>query len=118
MERFSEVASGVKWFKDMSTGLEWSETLAGCRSWVKAMDCAILTGGRLPSRRELFSLVDDAMIGPCTELPDSRLGKYWSSSTLVCDTTSAWYVNLHFGTVGWYSKDVTLYVRAVRGEMK
>jgi len=42
-------------------------------------------------------------------------GIYWSASTIIGSPGVAWNEDFSFGTVGFTSKTLTDYVRAVRG---
>ena len=99
---------------DNLTGLMWARNanIAGAKNWADAVNyCTSLTYGgysdwRLPNQRELLSLIDNgrsnralcntAGTGKWTENdPFTGVGgHYWSSTTGVVLTGSAWFVGL------------------------
>jgi len=112
---------------DTSTGLMWQKATApGTYTWEQALTyCENLTlpaGGysdwRLPNKNELQSIVDYSRYNPAidpTFFPGTVASDYWSSTTYVNVTSSAFSV--HVGTAGVHgrSKSASIYVRAVRG---
>ncbi|MCB2181062.1 MAG: DUF1566 domain-containing protein [Desulfobulbaceae bacterium] len=73
---------------------------------------------RLPTIKELSTLVDADMVGNTIDLdkfPDNQAYYYWSSSTYAASTGNAWNVYFGYGYVNYYSKLNSFYVRAVRG---
>ena len=86
---------------DTSTGLMWQQqaTHAGTMTWEQALAyCEGLSLGgytdwRLPAKKELISLVDDSRYNPSIDtdyFPGTAASWYWSSTTYVGGTTSAW----------------------------
>jgi hypothetical protein len=96
-----EAAVGV--VLDRATGLRWQETVdAGSYSWDEAdAHCAALgTGWRVPSVKELLTIVDDSASTPAVdevEFPSTPSGRYWTSSTIADDASRAWSVVFGFG---------------------
>jgi hypothetical protein len=117
---------------DLNTGLIWqqgdAQNDAGGRTWQEAVDyCASLDLGnhadwRLPTKKELASLVDYAIPHPgptidTTYFPECRTSTYyWSSSSFACYQGAAWGVHFYEGYVFFYNKNTNLYVRCVRRE--
>lgn len=115
---------------DNVTGLMWASdgNGAGCfsggtRTWTEALDWAEgltfagLSDWRLPNRRELESLVDAGRNLPAINtayFPNTQLDYYWSGTTFLDVTSSAWIVYFRYGNVDPTSKIGTYYVRAVR----
>lgn len=114
---------------DLNTGLMWqkadSQNNTG-RNWSSAKNyCDTSTTGnhldwRLPSERELFSLVDfgrsDPAINP-TYFPDCLASFYWSNDTAsLYGMSSAWGVYFDDGTTQDTSQTESNYVRCVRTE--
>ncbi|MHB1348247.1 MAG: YbhB/YbcL family Raf kinase inhibitor-like protein [Desulfobulbaceae bacterium] len=118
---------------DTVTCLEWqrattdtnSDGIADPMPWQDALAYAegLSLGGhddwRLPDLNELNSIVNHARYSPAidiTAFPDTVSSNYWSSTTKILRTTSAWAVDLYSG-IGYSSnlKSNSLYVRAVRG---
>jgi hypothetical protein len=101
---------------DNLTGLMWSRdgSLAGTRNWQGALDWvdSLNSGGglcgytdwRLPNRRELKSLVNRQQPNSAGWLNTQGFSAvqgnyYWSSSSYVPDTLSAWVVHMYDGYV-------------------
>jgi hypothetical protein len=102
---------------DAETGLEWSLENYNEMPWQAAIDfCLNLGNGwRIPTIKELFTLVDHSKYNPATELPDMKPSYYWSSSTHAGYADYAWYVGFYAGYVYNYVKTFHGYVRCVRG---
>ena len=95
---------------DVATGLIWQQQDDGVtRIQTEALNyCQDLTLGnnanwRLPTIKELFSIVDHRNFGPRIDgndfLNTVGLGYYWSSSDVVSDSDSTWVVNFYAGSV-------------------
>ncbi|MGD9974380.1 MAG: DUF1566 domain-containing protein [Desulfatirhabdiaceae bacterium] len=110
---------------DTSTGLTWQqETPDNAMTWQQALAyCEGLSLGghtdwRLPTKKELRSLVDYSRYNPAintTYFPDTAASWYWSSTTYAYNTNYAWYVYFDYGYDGSHNKYNNNYVRAVRG---
>ena len=78
------------------------------------------TDWRLPSKKELFSIVDAAIPYPGPTInpvfTNTVRSGYWSSTSSASSTSDAWVVSFHGGSVYGYPKNVAQYVRCVRGE--
>ncbi len=73
---------------------------------------------RLPSRRELYSIVDYSRVNPATEtnyFPNTQSDFYWSSSSYGGYNSYAWGVNFYDGAGYDRAKNTSHYVRLVRG---
>uniref|UniRef100_A0A6M3ILJ7 Lcl C-terminal domain-containing protein n=1 Tax=viral metagenome TaxID=1070528 RepID=A0A6M3ILJ7_9ZZZZ len=111
---------------DIETGLMWQQkTNDKTFDWWEAGGyCKNLTlaghsGWRLPTRKELVSLVDYKRRAPAIDsIFRLFLLKYWSSTTDICNTNLAWYVDFGIGYDYVTYKSYSYYVRAVRGEGK
>jgi len=110
---------------DNVTGLSWQkQDDATTRTWDAANTyCAGLslagTGWRVPTRRELMSIVDYGKYSPAinsTYFTSTRGDYYyWSSTTYARNTASAWLVDFYYGGVGVSgNKTYTFYVRCAR----
>ena len=131
--RFTDNGDGT--VKDNLTGLIWLKH-ANCfdqRAWEEALsDCNGLSAGwcgltdgssagdwRLPNHKELYSLTDAGSDNPT--LPSGhpfinvQSTNYWSSTTCVGSTVSAWYVEMGSGILGNFDKASQVYVWPVRG---
>jgi len=98
---------------DLNTGLVWQKgdsQNGQYRDWQQAVDyCASLdlgghTDWRLPSKKELMSIVDYGRSYPAINtafFPDCRSGYYWSSRTYADYPYYAWGVYFGYGYVYW-----------------
>ena len=90
-------------------------------SYCTAIDLAGHTDWRLPSRRELQSLVDYSKPYPGPVIADAFVSTtlnddwYWTGTDYSADTTAAWFVFFYDGGVFTRTKSHTYYVRCVRG---
>jgi hypothetical protein len=91
---------------DAVTGLTWQQAVdATGRTWVEARAyCADLDlaggGWRLPSMKELQSLVDDSRASPAIDaevFPDTPLDPFWTATRVVATPGSAWRVSFVHG---------------------
>jgi hypothetical protein len=108
---------------DTKTTLTWQQALdAGSYAWTDAQTyCATLdldgTNWRLPSMKELMTIVDvtraDPAIDPAT-FPATPSDYFWSSSPVVGSPNAAWGVNFNKGSAGAGPLDFTARVRCVR----
>ncbi len=110
---------------DMNTGLMWQQATApGTYTWQQALaycDNTTLAGHtdwRLPTSKELHSIVDNSHLDPAIDtafFPDTQASQYWSSSTDAASIGYAWDVDFYGGYVyDNYDKDLLCYVRSVR----
>jgi hypothetical protein len=106
--------------QDTATGLVWEQASASTSSsWSSA--AGICTGlgldtsnWRLPTLRELITIVDVAQSSPTVDsvfTAESKL--YWSSSSEVGSTTSAWAANFATGTASTNDTSNSYAVRCV-----
>jgi len=88
---------------DNVTGLVWSTETLAAQSWADASAitgtnrCSVGTGWRLPTRRELLSIVHHGASGPAIDgdyFPATQSAPYWSSDT---QGGSAWAVDFNDG---------------------
>ena len=123
---------------DNNTGLMWQKQDDGSTyNWYQASGtydstynstskniCGELRTGaysdwRLPSKKELITIVDYSIPYPGPTInpvfTNTHASNYWSSTTGAYDPSNAWYVNFYYGSVSYYSKYNTIYVRCVRG---
>lgn len=116
----------ITW-KDPDTGLEWQVESPGKMTWGNALKYAkslYLAGKsdwRLPSARELETLLDRSLLynelRPAVrdEVPFRDTLSYWSSTTFEDNTNNAWIVMFDGGYVLSYYKTNLYNVRCVRG---
>ena len=110
--------------KDRSTGLIWSRYNIGDESykWAKAKEVAAgvdLCGWkdwRLPTRKELLTLVDDTRSSPAinTDYFDCKSDWYWTSTEAAQSSGYAWSVDFYGGNSNWSYRYSGGFVRAVR----
>ena len=117
------VSSGTVF--DTKTGRTWQQaSSATYYTWANAGPyCASLnlngTGWRLPSVKELQTLVDDTVpqFGPTIDLtifPNTPGARFWASTLRASDSSYAWEVDFTYGTVDVLSVAYSDYVRCVR----
>jgi len=113
------------YYLDKKTNLEWFNSSHYSMTWNDAIEfCANLPGGwRLPTIKELFTLVDFNKREPATILPEITPEAYWSSTPLIGgigkeQVPNAWYIYFNCGSV-LFSNIASVYnVRPVRGSLK
>ena len=105
---------------DTATGLEWTKADTKA-TWQAGLDwCAALrTGGhagwRMPTIRELLTLVDYERVNPAADPAlGVQSGNYWSSSTYQYSPGNAWLVDFYDGDTSAGTKTNSYYVRGVR----
>jgi hypothetical protein len=69
---------------------------------------------RMPNIKELLSTVDYEKYDPATSMEGFTPSFYWSSSSNVSDSKSAWGVYFKYGGSHYGNKTVEFYVRCVR----
>ena len=111
--QYTAVATGE--VRDNYTGLVWQQDFSpATMAWTDAAGtCAGLTTGghtwRVPSIRELATLVDEAQVAPAinrTMFPNTKYGSksnnwYWASHLAAGNTTAAWAINFDDGFTGF-----------------
>ncbi len=142
-KRFLDLLDGT--VADCETGLIWMKkaNCDGTKTWTNALafcdglasgNCVLGDGSlagdwRLPSVRELQSLVDTHYINPVLSngagtdqwsegdaFDNVQSDYYWSVTPHAGDTAGAWYVGMHYGWVGYGHKSYNFfYVWCVRG---
>ena len=97
----------------------WAEALTYCETEIgKKGTMAGFSDWRLPNVVELESLSYDDQYNPTIDtnaFPNSVPSVYWTSTTYAAEPTVAWSADLFWGRVYKDKKDVTYYVRCVRG---
>ncbi len=122
----SERHEPLTW-KDPQTGLEWQCDSPGEMNWYEAREYASSLSlnakedWRLPTLAELESLLDRTKARPegrppmREEVPFRDELSYWSSTTFVRDTETAWILMFDGGYLLSYYKRNLYHVRCVRG---
>lgn len=109
--------------KDNHTNLIWStETFSA--TWSAAATtastysrCGFAAGWRVPTRRELLSIVHHGASNPAidaTYFPATQPDWYWTSDTYAPNPVGAWHVSFNYGSAQTAYKTDTLHVRLVR----
>jgi len=93
-----DAATGLSWHAMVAASpMLWSDALKYCQTLV-----ANSTGGfRLPSIKELLSIVDDSRLNPVIDLAYFQgvaTAKFWTSSPSPSDPVAVWAVDLSDGT--------------------
>ena len=104
---------GLMWQDDRSvttTKLNWQDAIRYCRN----LTFAGYSDWRLPSRMELFLIVDRSRYDPAIKKGFEYVNSdsYWSSTPYVSDSKYAWYVDFDYGYDDY--KTYENYVRCVR----
>ncbi|MBW7897310.1 MAG: DUF1566 domain-containing protein [Candidatus Brocadiaceae bacterium] len=124
-KRFKIVLDGAA-VLDKETGLVWEKSPdTTARTWADAIYYAYNNnvggrkGWRLPTVEELASLVDPTRSNPALPIghpfTNVQSDYYWSSTTLVTNTSNAWLVSFYNGNVNTTDKTYNNYVWCVRG---
>ena len=107
---------------DQGSGLEWQKVFEKALSWQQARDmCEGLKYGgkddwRLPSRKELMTIVRYRMNNPASDFPEMPAVYFWSSSTSSESAGFAWGINFRNGSLNNYDKASTQHTRCVRSQ--
>ncbi len=107
--------TGLMWQAGETRPKKWQQALAYCNQ----LDLGGYGDWRLPSIKELSTLVDENRINPSIDeayFPGARAAAYWSSTTFTGHPGFSWYVRFDNGLTynGGY-KGRRYFVRAVRG---
>jgi cysteine-rich repeat protein len=106
-----DAITGLMWAKQYVTGKAWQAALLYC----EGSNHAGFTDWRLPDINELFSLTKFDVRNPASDFPGMLPEYFWSSTSDVSSTGSAWYVYFVNGSANSTGKgDTTLYTRCVR----
>jgi len=100
-----DYGAGDGWATDVRTGLTWQQTPpSSLYAWADAQAYCRAQGARVPSVKELETLVDESTRNPALDRSTFFLGAtpvVWTSSASAADTTLAWVVNLDLGVTGF-----------------
>ena len=109
---------------DSKTGLTWQQMFPSTTyAWAYAKTyCAGLkldgwTGWRLPTAKELQTIVDDSQTNPAIDskaFPSTPASFFWSASSLVGSSSNAWSVDFSYGSTYNYDEFSSYFVRCVR----
>jgi len=111
----TDTDTGLMWQQETpDNGMTWEQSLSYCEN----SNLAGYTDWRLPTIKELVSLVGYSRFGPAidtTYFSDTPAGYYWSSITYASNTSYALYMCFYDGGGYNTNKSGLSYVRAVRG---
>lgn len=113
--RFIKLPNG--WVYDKQTGLKWGPSSSEYMNLAKAKEYCFKNGGRLPTLKELQSLVDYSKHEPAIEkesFPDTKSNWYWTSDITAWNKNAAWCVSFCYGYVIFGSEGSSNYARPVR----
>jgi len=99
-------------YLDTKTGLEWSKENLNPMTWYSAMLAP--KGWKLPTIKELLTIVDYDLEDPVTELPNIQPLFYWSATTDAGYEPHAWLVQFWEGRVNLSNKSFEYNVRYVK----
>ena len=108
---------------DTKSGLVWEQNPPNVsQTWnaakTRCQNLSLMgTGWRLPSMKELQTIVDESRQDPAidvTAFPNTEIDKYWSSTILAPYPTYAWLVFFDDGGPSREDVDVTFPSRCVR----
>ena len=119
----TDTSTGLMWQQDTARDGEgnydtmtWEEALAYCEAL--ELPNGGYTDWRLPTIKELLSLVDYSQYDPAIDeifRLNTVSSRYWSSTTVASSTYNAGVVDFSNGYDYWSNKPNNYYVRAVRG---
>jgi hypothetical protein len=112
-------ATGLQWQDDYSdnSGNVKQANWADAQTYCQALNLDGKTDWRLPSQKELRTLVDRSHSNPAIDPVFQKTASYvyWSSTTYAPDTSFAWGVTFGHGGGVAGNKTNSHYVRCVRG---
>jgi hypothetical protein len=123
--------TGLMWQKENGTNTyNWYEASGffdatnnpDSRNVCSALSLGGYTDWRLPSKKELVSLVDYSVSAPGPMIKDTFINtsasSFWSSTENAGNPAGAWAVDFNYGNVASYNKTTDYAVRCVRGAEK
>lgn len=113
--RFKKLADG--WVLDKALNVDWGPSSSKEMDFEDAIEYCQKLGARLPTVRELFSLVDRSRHDPAIDtsfFKDTKSAWYWTSEPTDWNKNIAWCVGFGYGYVSNDDKDSDNYVRPVR----
>jgi hypothetical protein len=114
-ETVTDVSTGLMWQKtSFDLKMNWQMALSNCES----LSFAGYNDWRLPTKEELRSIVDHDNYKPAINrqiFSDTLSAFYWSSMSHALNTGFAWGVYFYHGDDYFHAKNLSYYVRAVRG---
>ena len=114
-KRFMRLSDNL--IRDLELNIEWGLSSSNSMNYKDAQEYAESKGGRLPSIKELQSLVDYDKHEPAIDInvfSDTKQDWYWTSVKTAWRKDAAWGLSFDNGRVGSYYGDNNGYVRPVR----
>jgi hypothetical protein len=115
-ERFKVIDD--QWVRDTLTNLVWQrQASAATMTWTAAKTYCADAGRRLPTVKELFSLVDLTVAQPHIDqkaFPNTPAEPFWTSSPRAGYCDAGWSVDFHDGLWFVNHESITYRVRCVR----
>lgn len=110
----TDIVTKLIWQVSDLSGKTWEEALAHCEGLTYAEE----SEWRLPNKKELISLLHygNRLYNVSTDFPDNVASVFWSSTSSVKDSGSAWIANFWTGQVDMSSKWDTNAVLCVHNE--
>jgi len=111
--------TGLLWSLQTQTAT-WNAATAGTypdAGHNSASRCGHASGWRLPTRRELLSIVHSGAFHPAIDtayFPGTASAYYWSSDTYAPSSASAWVIDFYYGNTDASDKIFSSSVRLVR----
>lgn len=102
---------------DTKTGLTWQRSASPTTHTLESAKAYCQAPWRLPTIKELQSLVDIRAFGPAIDtvaFPSTPSNRFWSSSLHADLTSNAWVVYFSNGSTTTYNKTEDAQVRCVR----
>ena len=105
-----------RWITDTTTGLDWAVYNQKKLNWDEAKEYAksLEDGWRLPTDKEIESIIDRSKYEPATDIPEIVSTFYWSSSEYLPNPSNAWRVYMYYGSLDNYYKTFSYQVVCVR----
>ncbi len=113
----SDNNTGLMWQKgENSSTMLWSSSVSYC----DGLALGGFSDWRLPSEKELGSLIDYSISNPgpmirTAYFPNAKKSYYWSATSFAGDANKAWNILFSDGTENYYIKDSYYNLRCVRG---
>ena len=114
--RFKTLADG--WVFDKALGIDWAPSSSKRMNWEEAKKYAAEQAGRLPTVKELRSLIDYDRSNPAIDtqfFKDTKTDDwYWTGTGVAGGSGTAWCVGFYYGHVCNDGKAINFYVRPCR----
>lgn len=108
----TDINTGLTWQKFESTERTWQETI----DYAEDLNFAGRGDWRIPSLRELETLINRDKYKPASDFPNMPPLYLWSSSSTFYDLTEAWGINFQIGLIGPIHKKIQANVLYVTDE--